>query len=90
MFITSDIPDLSPDEILSFFSESATDKPNSLKTNIIDPMINKFKDTGVKKSYIDLANEFIDLNADMLAKQYPTATVVFPRLYVDNVLGVFG
>jgi hypothetical protein len=42
------------------------------------------------KKYLDLGNEFIDLNAEMLAKQYPTAKVVFPRKYVDDVLALFG
>lgn len=91
MFIAeSDMIELSEQELMSFINEAASSGPNELKKQIIDPMIGKLNDPKVKSSYIAIANEFIDLNADMLAKQFPTVTVAFPRLYVDNILDVFG
>lgn len=79
-------------DMFAMIQESVSDDSikSDLRTQIIDPIFAKLKDKSVVKSYIDAGNSFIEDNAEMLAKEYPTKPVSFPRKYVDNVLGLFG
>lgn len=83
---------LTESEVYHMIQESAlTDKGRlEIKEKILDPIFKVLETKSGMKKYMDLGNEFIDLNADMLAKQYPTTRVVYPRRYVDSVLEIFG
>jgi hypothetical protein len=41
-------------------------------------------------AYLKFGTEFIEANADMLAREFPTKRVSFPKKYVDNIFSVFG
>jgi hypothetical protein len=83
---------LSEEEAMHFIEESAlTDEGRiEIQEKLLDPVIKVLKTPSGLKKYLDLGNEFIDLNAEMLAKQFPTTKVIYPRRYVDDVLGLFG
>lgn len=90
MFIMEQ-PILTEDEALHMVEEAFNDEGRiEIQEKLLDPVIEVLKTKSGLKKYLDLGNEFIDLNAEMLAKQYPTAKVVFPRKYVDDVLELFG
>ena len=59
-------------------------------TKIIDPVIKVLETTKGRKEYINLGTEFLDANAGMLAKEFPTKRVSYPRLYVDRCVSLFG
>jgi hypothetical protein len=63
---------------------------NLLKELITDRVFDKLSHADVRKRYIDYGGEFLAANADMLAKEYPTRSVSFPRKYVDSVIMLFG
>ena len=63
---------------------------NLLKELITDRVFDKLSHADVRKRYIDYGGEFLAANADMLAKEYPTRSVSFPRKYVDGVIMLFG
>ena len=81
--------ELSEAEAMMLIMESP-DGTNILKEEILDPMYEKLSDVKVRNQYIALGDEFLAANADMLAKEYPTAPVSFPRLYVNRVFDLFG
>ena len=79
------------EEVYAIFQEAVSDPQNSLlRETLIDPVINVLSTPAGRKAYIDLGNQFLEANAEMLAKEYPTKAVSFPRLYVDNVIKLFG
>lgn len=79
------------EEVYAIFQEAVSDPQNSLlRETLIDPVINVLSTPEGRKAYIDLGNQFLEANAEMLAKEYPTKAVSFPRLYVDNVIKLFG
>ena len=80
---------LSEAEALMFITEGVTNS-NILKTDIAEPMYEKLSSPQIRKQYISLGEEFLTANAIMLAKEYPTTAVSFPRRYVDNVIQLFG
>lgn len=78
-------------EALDYIQEVASDeRSKSLREEIINPIINVLEQPKERKQYIDYGSTFLGANADMLAKEYPTKPVAFPRKYVDDVLGMFG
>lgn len=82
---------MTEEEALHIVTEAFNDEGRiEIQQKLLDPVINVLKTKSGLKKYLDLGNEFIDLNAEMLAKQFPTAKVIFPRRYVDDVLGLFG
>lgn len=82
---------LSEEEAMHFVQEAFNDAGRiEIQEKLLDPVINVLKTKSGLKKYLDLGNEFIDLNAEMLAKQFPTSKVIFPRKYVDDVLELFG
>lgn len=81
--------ELSEAEAMLFITEGVTNS-NILKTDIAEPMYEKLSSAQVRKQYIALGEEFLSANAVMLAKEYPTTPVSYPRKYVDNVIHLFG
>lgn len=79
------------EEALVFIQEAMTDPENNvLRKEIIDPIITVLEQPAERKRYIDYGLSFLSDNASMLAKEYPTKPVSFPRQYIDGVLGLFG
>lgn len=88
MFISEQVFD--EEEVLSLFQEAVSDPHSLLRVQLIDPIIEVLSTPEGRKQYISLGNQFLEANAEMLAKEYPTKAVSFPRLYVDNVIKLFG
>ena len=79
------------EEVYSLFQEAVTDPRNNLlREAIVNPVIDVLSTPEGRNEYIKLGNQFLEVNAEMLAKEYPTKAVTFPRLYVDNVIKLFG
>lgn len=82
---------MTENEVLSIIQEAVHDpKNNALREQIIDPIIEVLETPKGRNKYIEFGNQFLESNAIMLSKEYPTAWVVFPRKYVDEVLELFG
>lgn len=77
------------DEALTFIQES-TDSNMRLRAEIIEPIMKTLDTKKGSDEYLKFGTEFIEANADMLAREFPTKRVSFPKKYVDNILGVFG
>ena len=78
-------------ELMMLIQESVHDPANSeLRETIIDPIIEILETKKGRDEYIKYGNEFLEANAEMLSKEYPTGRVSFPRKYVDSVLELFG
>ena len=79
-------------EVLDLIMEGTFDDPAKIemREKLLDPVIKVLQTRNGFLDYIKLGNQYIDANAEMLAKQYPTTKVVFPRKYVDEVLNLFG
>lgn len=83
--------ELSEHEIAMIIQEAVSDPKNSdLRDKLIDPIFEKLKNLNIKKSYIEYGSRFIELNSDMLVKEYPSKQVSFPKKYVDSILELFG
>lgn len=79
------------DDVIMLLQEAVHDPSNSmLREQIIDPVIKILETPAGRNGYIKYGNDFLEANADMLSKEYPTKRVSFPRKYVDNVLDLFG
>lgn len=89
MFISEQV--FTEEEVYSLFQEAVSDPHNNmLRETLIDPVIEVLSTAEGRREYIRLGNQFLEANAEMLAKEYPTKAVTFPRLYVDNVVKLFG
>lgn len=82
-------PEFSEEDVMLLLQESYQDN-NGLKEQIIDPIIAVLETPKGRDEYIKYGNEFIEANVEMLAKEYPTKPVSFPRKYVDKVFELFG
>lgn len=71
------------------FLEAASGN-NPLKETVIDPIVEALEKPSVRREYVGYGNEFLQANSEMLAKEYPTKSVSFPRLYVDSIFKLFG
>lgn len=81
----------SENDILTLIQEAVNDPENDeLRTLIIDPIIKVLETPKGREKYIELGNEFLESNAEMLSKEFPTKPVSHPRRYVDRVFEVFG
>lgn len=89
MFIMEHDEFLTEEEALSFINEAVSNS-NTFKDTIVDQMIPMLEKSSIRSKYIELGDEFLAANAVMLAKEYPTKAVAFPRKYVDNVIELFG
>ena len=90
MFILEQDDFITEEEALTFINEAVSSPKNSFKELIVDPMLSCLEKTSVQTKYISYGDEFLAANAVMLAKEYPTKPVSFPRKYVDNVYELFG
>ena len=92
MFFMEQQPLLSEDEAMHFIQEASMNDPGliEIREKLLDPIIKVLQTRQGLKKYISLGNDFIDLNAEMLAKQFPTTKVIYPRKYVDDLLDLFG
>jgi hypothetical protein len=78
-------------EALNFIQEALYDPGNvKLRGELIDPVIRVLEKTEGRKQYIEYGSSFIGDNSEMLAREYPTKPVTFPRKYVNGLLGLFG
>lgn len=83
--------EISEADALTLIQESASSEGKQMfKEQIVDPIISVLQKPAGRNKYIGFGNTFMEANADMLAKEYPTKPVVFPRRYVDNVFELFG
>lgn len=78
-------------EALAFIQEALHDPGNvKLREELIDPVIKVLETSSGRKQYIEYGSSFIGDNSEMLAREYPTKPVTFPRKYVNGLLGLFG
>lgn len=78
-------------EALAFIQEALHDPGNvKLREELIDPVISVLEKPDGRKQYIEYGSSFIGDNSEMLAREYPTKPVTFPRKYVNGLLGLFG
>ena len=89
MFLTEFVP--SEDDVRIIF-ETAINNPkyNGFREGIIDPIIAKLSTPEGRKKYVGYGDDFLAANSDMLAKEYPTKAVTFPKRYVDDIITLFG
>ena len=81
----------SEQEVLSLILEAVHDEDNSeLRELIIDPIISIIEKPVNRNRYIEYGNTFLEANAEMLSKEYPTKAVSFPKRYIDDVFSLFG
>ena len=78
--------------IPNFFMEADITKEDEqrLHDKLLDPIMQVLETPAGRKKYIGYGTEFLDANADMLSKEYPTVKVVFPRKYVASIDALFG
>jgi len=87
MFVTEQ--EYTEREIFTLIQEAVSASP-AFREKIIDPIIEVLSKPVGRKEYISLGTEFLDANATMLSKEFPTKRVVYPRKYVDRCLDLFG
>ena len=77
-------------EAIMFVQEALHDPKNQkLREELIDPIIEILEKPSGRKQYIEYGSSFLGENATMLAKEYPTKAVTFPRKYVDGLFAMF-
>jgi len=82
---------LTEQEVYHWIQEGVNDPAViQFREEFMDPVINTLSDPKKMKEYVEYGNQFIEANAEMLTKPYPTERVRYPRKYVDNVLELFG
>ncbi len=92
MFFTEQPSFYTESEVMLMLQEAAADDPGvvELREELIDPIIQVLQKPANVKKYIQYGSEFLEANAEMLGRQYPTEYVSFPRKYVDDLVGLFG
>lgn len=92
MFFTEQPTFYTESEVMELLQEAAADDPGvvELREELIMPIIQVLQKPSNVKKYIQYGSEFLEANAEMLGKQYPTAYVSYPRKYVDDVVSLFG
>ena len=85
-------PFLTEEEARIMIQEAAYDDPGTieLREKLVTPIIEVLKKPGNMRKYIAYGSEFLEANSEMLAKQFPTAYVTYPRKYVDEIMDLFG
>ena len=82
--------ELTEAEAIMFVQEAVHDPKNQkLREELIDPIIEILEKPSGRKQYIEYGSSFLGENATMLAKEYPTKAVTFPRKYVDGLFAMF-
>lgn len=81
-------------ELFAMIMEGNNSKPTEaslfLKTKLIDPIIDVLSVPKNRNEYIKYGVDFLDVNAEMLAREFPTKRVIYPRKYVDHIFELFG
>jgi hypothetical protein len=92
MFITEQPSFYTESEVMMLLQEAAADDPGvvELREELIIPIIQVLQKPSNVKKYIQYGSEFLEANAEMLGRQYPTDYVSYPRKYVDDIVGLFG
>lgn len=75
---------------MTIWLQEAADASSAFCTEIMKPIIKVLETPKGRREYIALGTEFLDVNAVMLAKEFPTKRVSYPRLYVDRCVQMFG
>ena len=79
------------EDAIDFIQEAVNNPKNTnFKIKIIDPIIQTMESKEGRETYLKHGTEFIEANAEMLAREFPTKRVSFPLKYVDRVYEVFG
>ena len=74
-----------------FYEAAVNDEANrTMQTKLVDPIYKVLEIPANREKYISYGSEFLDANAEMLSKEYPTTRIVFPRKYVARVTELFG
>lgn len=82
--------EISETDAMLFLQEATAENAVSLREEIINPIIKVLEDKSNASKYIEYGSAFLEDNANMLSKEYPTRPVSFPRRYVDDILELFG
>lgn len=82
--------EISENEILELFQETDKIAVSNFREKLVDPIIAVLEKPSNRNRYIGYGNTFLEENAEMLSKEYPTTRVIFPRKYVDDVFQLFG
>ena len=92
MFYTEQPSFFTESEVLMFLQEASADDPGviELREELINPIIQVLQKPSNMKKYIQYGSDFLEANAEMLGRQYPTDYVSYPRKYVDDLVGLFG
>lgn len=77
-------------DLVTMIMESGMNPDSMLHQKIFKPVIDVLSKPAGRTEYIALGTEFLDANALMLAKEFPTKRVTYPRKYVDRVVTLFG
>ena len=88
MFFTEQ-PFYTEDEARIFIEAMYDSENASFRETFIDPIIKILETPKGRKEYIECGNEFIERNAEMLAKPYPTKAVSYPPKYIDRLFEIF-
>ena len=85
-------PFLTEEDAITMIQEVSQTDPGmlELREKIVDPILEVIQKPGNMRKYISYGSEFLEANADMLSKQFPTSYVSYPIKYVDEVLKLFG
>lgn len=75
---------------MTIWLQETADTSSAFCTEIMNPIVKVLETPKGRKEYIALGTEFLDANANMLAKEFPTKRVSYPRLYVDRCVSLFG
>lgn len=76
---------------LVYMEESTVKEADQLlHDKLINPIFEVLEKPSNRTQYIKYGSEFLDANAEMLSKEYPTTRVTFPRKYVNRVDELFG
>ena len=75
---------------MAIWLQETADTSSAFCTEIMNPIVKALETPKGRKEYIALGTEFLDANANMLAKEFPTKRVSYPRLYVDRCVSLFG
>jgi len=74
---------------MTVWLQEVTNTSSAFHTKIMEPIIQVLETPKGRKDYISLGTEFLDANAGMLSKEFPTKRVSYPRKYVDRVVELF-
>jgi hypothetical protein len=79
MYIAESSTFLSEEECKQLVLEAVHDDSNRIfREKIIDPIVKVLETKSGRDKYVGYGSEFLEANAEMLSKEYPTKAVTFP------------